>query len=152
MCPVHVPTSVTSRGVSWNDRPFPKDRMDASSGSVYLASFSAMPSPCLCFFLRCKQRHLVLRGFIADWMFADRLDSMESYGVDAQQRKRQLFNCSKDSPELAPSGAPFAFFPRSSLGYSAGYPVFFPVQPHPPCRLPLVPLSFQLLLYTCMVY
>jgi hypothetical protein len=49
---------------------------------------------------------------------------------DSLQRKRQFFNCSQHSPELAASGSPFAFFPRHSIGYGDGFPVFFPVLTH----------------------
>lgn len=49
------------------------------------------------------------------------------YKADAEQRKWQLFNSSEGSPDLAPSGVPYAFFPRRAAGYSRGFPVVFQV-------------------------
>ena len=50
------------------------------------------------------------------------------YRPDADQRKWQLFNSSSGSADLAPSGVPYAFFPRRAAGYSRGFPVVFPVR------------------------
>ena len=50
------------------------------------------------------------------------------YRADADHRKWQLFNSSRDSADLAASGVPYAFFPRRAVGYSRGFPVVFPVR------------------------
>jgi hypothetical protein len=49
------------------------------------------------------------------------------YRADSFQRRWQFFNSSANSPELSTTGAPFAFFPRRSHGFTDGFPVFFPV-------------------------
>ena len=51
------------------------------------------------------------------------------YKSDALQRVWESFNYSSQSPEIASSGAPFAFYPRRASGYDDGFPVFFPVLP-----------------------
>ena len=54
------------------------------------------------------------------------------YRPDVLQRMWQFFNASSHSPDVSTSGAPFAFYPRRSVGFADGFPVFFPVLPLAP--------------------